>query len=99
MGKPRGDVLSPSASLRSRAWIAPDLAHDVLLAPRHRESLGDTAQQNLPVGVAVGGDASLETANGVSCHQAVTVYAHETGAELVFEASQRFFEQIFTVGG
>ena len=79
------------------ALSRPDVAHDELLAARHRQRLGDAVQQHLPVRVAVVVDAPLEAADEIARDEAVAVDAHEAVAELVLEPGQRFLEQVLAL--
>src|SRR5512142_1443321 len=83
--------------LRGLRLLAPDLAHDVLLAPRDGERLPDALQHDFPVRVALVADAALEPADRVACDEAVAVDADETRAELLLEARQRLLEQVLAL--
>src|SRR5258706_4796564 len=77
--------------------LAADLADDELLAPRHRQRLGHVAQEHFPVRIAVGANVSLEAADRVAGHEAISMHAHEARTEFLFELRKRFLEQILAI--
>src|SRR5687768_13195453 len=91
-----------AASPRGR-WITllqrfPELAHDMLLAPAHRELLRDVFQHHDPMSFAIGLGFAVEAADRVFGHQAVAVDAHEAAEKFLLELGQRLFEQEFALG-
>src|SRR6266498_2362399 len=83
---------------KSGIVLAADLADDELLAPRHRQRFGHVAQEHFPMRIALGAHVSLEAANCIARHEAISMHAHETRAEFLLELGERFLEQIFAVG-
>src|SRR6185369_7493240 len=79
--------------------LAADFAHDELLPARHRQRLGDAAQQDFPVRVAVGADAALESPDRFARDQAIAMDANEALPEFLLEAGQRLLEQELAIRG
>src|SRR6185436_20347416 len=79
--------------------LAADFAHDELLPARHRQRLGDAAQQDFPVRVAVSADAALESPDRFARDQAIAMDANEALPEFFLEAGQRLLEQELAIRG
>src|SRR6202521_387634 len=70
--------------------LTADIADNELLAPRYRQGLGHVAQEHFPVRIALGAHVSLEAADRVARHQAISMHADEARAEFLFELGKRF---------
>src|SRR5262249_44309068 len=77
----------------------PNLPDDKLLTAGDGQRLRHASKQHLPVRIAVGADATLESAYGAARNEAVAMDPHESRPEFLLQPGERFLEQILPVGG
>src|SRR3989338_10740506 len=74
-----------------------DFPHDVLLAPAYRQCFLVPFQQYHPVRFAVIFMAAFEALYHIARHQTAAMDAQEMLGELLLDAVERVFQQVFTL--